>query len=363
MKTKNLFLMMIAAATMVFAGCKNDDEEIASVLTIDPTAISATADAASYTVGVTSNVAWTAAVNSEAATWCTLTNASGNGNAWVTVNVAENLVVEVERVATITFTAGTLIQTVSVTQTTASPALSVSPASISATVATDNYSIVVTSNVTWTAEASAGATWCTVSPATGTGDGTVTVSVAENAAVAPRAATVTVTSGTLIHVVSVTQAGIPTPTYAASTRTWVFGNQTWSDAIRIPECNKTSFTNSSTDPHCVSFTENNNTWYYYNWSYVVANAATLCPSPWRAPEWEDFSVLYDNTTATELGVEWGYGGYASSTIVVSRNTHAYYWNTTDLVSIFAYCMQYTGSNLYVDDAAMKDQGMQVRCVK
>jgi hypothetical protein len=32
-----------------------------------------------------------------------------------------------------------------------------------------------------------------------------------------------------------------TPRYAASTQTWTFGEQIWSDAIHIPECNKTDF--------------------------------------------------------------------------------------------------------------------------
>jgi hypothetical protein len=45
-----------------------------------------------------------------------------------------------------------------------------------------------------------------------------------------------------------------TPRYAASTKTWVFGYQIWSDAIQIPSCNKSSFKVSFTEPDCRSYT-------------------------------------------------------------------------------------------------------------
>jgi hypothetical protein len=114
MKTKNLFLMMIAAATMVFAGCKEDDE-IVPTLDVDKTTIDAAATAGTYAIAVTSNVMWTATVNSEAITWCTLANASGNSNGMVTVNVAENVTIE-PRTATVAIAAGSLSHAVAVSQ-------------------------------------------------------------------------------------------------------------------------------------------------------------------------------------------------------------------------------------------------------
>ena len=74
-----------------------------------------------------------------------------------------------------------------------------------------------------------------------------------------------------------------TPPYAASTKTWTFGEQTWSDAIHIPECNKSSFTERYYETQCRSYTQGANTWYYYNWLYVNKHAARLCHSPWRVP--------------------------------------------------------------------------------
>jgi hypothetical protein len=89
-------------------------EEEPEVLTVSPPTIDVTDVAASYTITVTSNMEWTAEVNSEA-TWCTLTNATGTGNGTVTVNVEDNPD-EGSRSATITFTAGMFTRQVSVTQ-------------------------------------------------------------------------------------------------------------------------------------------------------------------------------------------------------------------------------------------------------
>jgi hypothetical protein len=174
-------------------------------LTTDKTAIPAAYTAGNYSVAITSNAAWTAAVNT-AATWCTVSPASGTGNGAVSVNVAANPMA-VQRAATVTLAAGTLTKQVSVTQAGASPTLSVDKTAIPAAYTAGNYSIAVTSNATWTVTKTAAATWCTVSPASGTGNGAVSVIVAANPMAEQRAATVTLTAGTLTKQVSVTQAG------------------------------------------------------------------------------------------------------------------------------------------------------------
>ncbi|MDR0738055.1 MAG: fibrobacter succinogenes major paralogous domain-containing protein [Prevotellaceae bacterium] len=120
------------------------------------------------------------------------------------------------------------------------------------------------------------------------------------------------------------------PPRAASSKAWVFGEQTWSDAIRIPECNEKTFENSDTEPQCRSYTEDSNTWYYYNWPYVDANAATLCPTPWRVPTRSDFEALILSSSAAILCTEWGYGGYTTGSTVSSMtgvSTHASYWSS------------------------------------
>jgi hypothetical protein len=462
MKTKKLFLMMIAAAAMIFAGCKEDEEEIVPVLDVDKTAIAAAATADTYTVAVTSNVMWTATVNGEAITWCTLANASGNSNGMVTVNVAENPTAGVERIATVTFTASTLTRTVTVTQAAVAPVLTTDITAVAAAYTAGTYDIAVTSNATWTASVNSEATaWCTAAPESSTDNGTVTVNVAENPLVESRAAIITFTTGTLTHTVTVTQAAAmpvltaaPTtiaaaytagmygidvtsnvawtasintawctvgpesgtgsymvavnvtenplveprtatitftagtltlavsvtqdayhpytvsednnaPTNAQSNKVWVFNSSTliWSDVIQIPECDKNNFTIAST-PNCRSYTEDGKTRYYYNWPYVNANAATMCPSPWRVPSREDFVALVAATNATILETAWGYGGTASM-MMLSVSSQARYWSSTEDSSNTsnAYSLSYTSDEVNAEASVLKTMGHQVRCVK
>jgi hypothetical protein len=160
-----------------------------------------------------------------------------------------------------------------------------------------------------------------------------------------------------------------TPPQAASSKAWVFDDQTWSDAIHVPECNKETFEDSYTNPQCRSY----KTYYYYNWPYVDANAANLCPSPWRVPSKGDFEMLTLNFSAAILCAEWGYGGSSS---LHGVDTHASYWaftvpklepnpeNESDLLPDpnNAYLLNYHSghSDVPYDD---RNKGLMVRCVK
>jgi hypothetical protein len=201
-----------------------------------------------------------------------------------------------------------------------------------------------------------------VSPAAGEGNGAVAVNVAENPAIVERSATITIAAGALNKTVPIVQA--EHPFYAAGTQTWTFGASTlvWSDAIHIPDCNKSDFTDSYTEPHCRSYTDGANTWYYYNWPYVNANKSTMCPSPWRVPTKEDFDLLADNASNSDLVAAWGYGGSADSTFVSEMSIFAYYWSATESDSAFADELNYYSGGLGTNIAS-KFYGDQVRCVK
>lgn len=170
-----------------------------------------------------------------------------------------------------------------------------------------------------------------------------------------------------------------TPPHAASAKTWTVGEQVWSDAIHIPECNKETFEESDTAPQCRSYTHEGKTYYYYNWPYVHANAALLCPSPWRAPAEEDFITL-----AKAFGIEgkfhdsgasyvasnyvqaWGgaYGGYATSTSVSNTGSDASYWSSTKFFLNDALCLTFRlNGAIFSIGIDFQKYGMQVRCVK
>jgi hypothetical protein len=154
-----------------------------------------------------------------------------------------------------------------------------------------------------------------------------------------------------------------TPPQAASTQTWTFGNQTWSDAIQIPGCNKETFEKSSTDPQCCSYTHEGKTYYYYNWPYVKQHADLLCPLPWRVPTKDDFVELNDNTNANTLIAAWGYGGGANGSSMNYVSSNALYWPSTENSSNYAYYLYYLSGNVYPQNYTHKYFGFQIRCVK
>jgi hypothetical protein len=141
--------------------------------------------------------------------------------------------------------------------------------------------------------------------------------------------------------------------YAATTQTWTFGNQTWSDAIQMPDCNKEAFEDSDTAPQGRSYTSGGKTYYYYNWVYVSANKDKMCPSPWRVPSSSDMEALLDGEVIDKVNA-WGFGGYAYSGSVHLVETQAYYWNNATGYYWYGY-----GNEIDVS----LSHGFQVRCVK
>jgi uncharacterized protein (TIGR02145 family) len=212
MKTHLLFTTAITiAAAAVFTGCnKNDDNpDVPQVLTVAPENIDATIVAGTYTLAITSTQAWTAEVDA-AATWCAISPNAAVGDATAIVNVIADNPVPLARVATITFTSGSLTATATVTQTDAAPILEVDNTEIPAVGHAADYVIAVTSNTTWTATVNTEAeTWCTLADASTAGNGTVTVSIADNTTMEVRTATISISDGTLTRQVVVTQAFMP----------------------------------------------------------------------------------------------------------------------------------------------------------
>jgi hypothetical protein len=174
---------------------------------------------------------------------------------------------------------------------------------------------------------------------------------------------------TLMIVVAAVCSGYAqdTPPHAASTGTWVVGNQTWSDHINIPACNKTSFDGGDDNAPKADCRNNPGYYYLYSWEYVRRNAADLCPAPWRVPSRYDFSVLADLAVGTDQVAEiWGvaYGGYVLSSSVINTGSEAYYWSSTVDNIGFAtmLCIYHPGGNIKTDGGWMP-AGCQVRCVK
>jgi hypothetical protein len=156
------------------------------------------------------------------------------------------------------------------------------------------------------------------------------------------------------------------PPHAASDKVWVTGTQEWSDAIHIPECDKTSFPDSETNPQCRSYSAEGNKWFYYNWPYVEQRAQQLCPSPWHVPAKEDFDKLITTTSLTALNTMWGYSGIAYSSRIDLIDDGYYAWSATSAQLEYGrgenYCFAFTADTVAVT-RIYGMLGMTVRCVR
>jgi hypothetical protein len=250
---------------------------------------------------------------------------------------------------------------------TPAPPIAVNPGSISTAMAPGAYTFAVTSIAAWTVAVNdEAAAWCAVQPAQDAPNDTAIVTIMENATGDLRAATVTFTAGPASLAAAVTQH--PTPPYAASTRTWVFGAQTWSDRIHIPECDKGNFAIDFDNPQCRSYTDEDGfTRYYYNWPYVIQNYDALCPSPWRVPSEDDFLALtaLGEVTTETLARNWDwYGGYAKGpTTMANVKGLGNYWSTTEYAYRSAIELEYWFNGDLMVTGSSVAFGCLVRCVK
>jgi hypothetical protein len=161
--------------------------------------VPATAGSGSFTVTASgASCGWAA---SSGASWLTVSPASGTGTGTVTYSFQANADTA-SRTGTVT--AGGQTFTVTQAGVPCTFTLSSTTASVPATAGSGSFTVTASgASCGWTA--SSGASWLTVSPASGTGTGTVTYSFQANADTASRTGTMTAGGQTF----TVTQAGVP----------------------------------------------------------------------------------------------------------------------------------------------------------
>jgi uncharacterized protein (TIGR02145 family) len=169
------------------------------------------------------------------------------------------------------------------------------------------------------------------------------------------------------------------PPFSASSRTWVIEgngiNQTWSDHINVPACNKMDFDGGRGDEPKADCRNNPGYYYLYSWRYVSENAATLCPSPWRVPTKNDFEELdralgenhtwsKDKTRNRKYVEIWGgvYGGIAYDSFVRHSGSLACYWSSS-IFDVSAHYLFFYTNYIYPPYNFTPHFGFQVRCVK
>jgi hypothetical protein len=180
----------------------------------------------------------------------------------------------------------------------------------------------------------------------------------------------------------------PTPPSAASTRTWVIGTQTWSDAIKAKPSGCTETTNfGTTDPPTTAYYWTSGlqsgSGYLYNYKCLNENAASLCPSPWHVPLIADFVTLdiaLGGTGENRWGVgaawiqtnlieRWGgvFSGYANGTVISEKGTAIAYFanelNQYNMVGHLYTNAEWTSVETTGNTVSYRRYGAQIRCVR
>ena len=151
---RNLMILLPLLASLSLVSCKEEDS-----ISVSPSEVSLVRNGGKKTLNVTANCAWTIA----APEWLECDPTSGSGNASVTVRASKNE--ELERKDFITFSGGTAVAQVSVTQ-----------AGVDFRTTQDLFEFdpyctpiefTVISTYDWTITGSSDASWCKVEPASG----------------------------------------------------------------------------------------------------------------------------------------------------------------------------------------------------
>ena len=201
-------------------------------LSVNETSLTFTAAAGSKSVTVTTDAAsWNATADKE---WVTPTK-SGNT---LTINVLANTTTS-DRISVVTVTAGDANPvTLAVTQAKPDLFITLSPTSYTFGSAAGTTQVTVSSNVSWTASSDA-TSWLTVSPASGTNNGSLTLTVKANTVTSARTATITVSGSGITKTCSITQSGV-TPTKSPQVRFRKLSDNTNIDLMAIVNSSVTS---------------------------------------------------------------------------------------------------------------------------
>lgn len=152
---RNLLILIPLLISLSLVSCKEDDS-----ISVSPSEVSIVRNGGKKTLNVTANCAWTLA----APEWLECEPVSGSGNGTVTVKAAKND--ELERKDFITFTGGTAMAQVSVTQ--AGVDFRATKDLFEFDAAGTPIEFTVISTYDWTITASNDAQWCKAEPSSGT---------------------------------------------------------------------------------------------------------------------------------------------------------------------------------------------------
>jgi len=187
--------------------------------------------------------------------------------------------------------------------------------------------------------------------------------------------------------------GVP---YFASVTIWSIPStgggrpsQEWSDVVRAPGCDKTTFNISGWGAPLIADCRNATNGFhghYFSWCMVMRFADVLCPGDWRVPTRDDFVNLDMNlggtgansqatsarptafmpasgtgTAAQGPGGTWGGSRFTAFTSLTSANS--YYWSSTESGAMGAFGLRFNATTIHPQANLRKDNGFALRCVR
>lgn len=136
--------------------------------------------------------------------WLTQIKTKGLSTSNLRFSASENLSI-LSRTGVITFTAGSIVKTLTVIQSGMEPIVSLDLSSKNVPSASGNFSVTLTSNTSWSANDIP--SWLTLDQSSGNGDTILDISYEPNTSTSPRSATISFVAGEVTQTLLVTQAG------------------------------------------------------------------------------------------------------------------------------------------------------------
>lgn len=263
-------------------------------------------------------------------------------------------------------------------------AVSVTPGTIEASFEAADYTVDVLCDGMWETVVDPDATWISLVGAWGNGNGTIVVHVDQSDRIEPRETAIQVKSGGTTKKITIRQACAVAPANAQTDRLWRIGEgddvQIWSDAINIPECNKTDYDEGGEFTPIPDCRNNPGYAYLYSWAYAAEKGDVLCPDGWRVPTKDDFLALdlalggngrndqADIALRNRYVEEWGaqYGGYyVPDAGLMYQGEMSFYWAQSEHTALFGNCwlMYKAGGAILPQLHYEKKTPFMVRCVR
>lgn len=193
----SILTTLLLAASFLSCGSKSNDEPTPvppagdpATITINPSEMEIGADEETITINIKADSDWSIATTAD---WCTLLRTGGvkNEATDVKINVKSNTGIDTRTANFVVTSRNNATKSFILTQS-AKPSVVLSKKSLTFGGQQSSSSLIVTSNVAWSASASE--SWCHIAPSTGEkGETTLTVTCDKNESAATRNATVTIT--------------------------------------------------------------------------------------------------------------------------------------------------------------------------